>query len=157
MSTWSEIQGHFKTILDWLKTPFQKALPIQNANLNRAQHTDEEKIKSSSEIHAEALGIPFCLDPKEKALQKPPQTLLPYSFVKRNLIVVYAEEDGHLFCATHDPLLLNAIEEAEVLVKRPLELVYSTREAILETIDTLYQHNQNTASQIIDAAGDNDI
>ncbi len=118
---------------------------------------DEERQSSSSAAaHAEALGIHSIINLKERAVLHPPEVLLPYSFVKKNLIVIFSEEGGKLLLATHNPLLIDPIEEAHLLVKRPIEIVYAPREIIIETIDTLYQHNQNTASQIIHAAGESE-
>lgn len=143
----NQLKTRFKTLLH-LNTTSETEGDISNSK------DDEKHNTSSAAANAEALGICSIVNLKERAIQHPPGVLLPYSFVKKNLIVVFSEEDGKLLLATHNPCLIDPIEEAQLLVKRPIEIVYAPRETIIETIDTLYQHNQNTATQIINAAGD---
>src|SRR3989442_9296589 len=52
----------------------------------------------------------------------------------RHPFVPLAEQDGLLVIAIHDPGNLPALDELELLLKRPLRLVVSTKDAILAVL-----------------------
>ncbi len=156
MEYWTELKKQLEELINKIRSSFSKNSESDKALSKEEATKDEDHFKSSSEEYARALGIPHINNLKEIAEKTPPHTLLPYSFVKKHLIVVFSEENGTLLCATYNPLSIDGIEEARLLVKKPIELIYAPREAIIEVIDTLYQHDQSQASRIIDAATENE-
>lgn len=143
------IHGSF---LQRLRSRFQKTAPeptLEDSNaIAPVTSLPGQPAKKSAEEYAKALGLTVVTSLKEMSIEHPTTHLLPYSFVKRHLVVVYAEKEGKLFCATPDPLLLESIEEAVALVKKPIQLVLSSRDAILEAIDLLYQHQTDAARDL---------
>lgn len=123
-------------------------LPCPLPSIAPLAATTPPQPRRSAEEQAKAIGLEMRTSLHDECLQYPTQKLLPYSFVKRHLVVVYAEKDNKLLCATPDPLLLEPIEEALVLSKQPLQLVHASREAILEAIDLLYQHQTDSARDL---------
>src|SRR3989441_2279063 len=59
---------------------------------------------------------------------------IPVELMYRHPFVPLAEQDGRLVIAIHDPGNLSALDELELLLKRPLRLVVSTRDAILAVL-----------------------
>src|SRR5256884_3059255 len=59
---------------------------------------------------------------------------IPVELMYRHPFVPLAEQDGLLVIAIHDPGNLPALDELELLLKRPLRLVVSTKDAILAVL-----------------------
>ncbi len=59
---------------------------------------------------------------------------IPVELMYRHPFVPLAEQDGLLIVAIHDPGNLPALDELELLLKRPLRLVVSTKDAILAVL-----------------------
>src|SRR3989449_5096434 len=60
----------------------------------------------------------------------------------RHPFVPLAEQDGLLIVAIHDPGNLPALDELELLLKRPLRLVVSTKDAILAVLTRIEGSSQ---------------
>src|ERR1700733_2348812 len=77
------------------------------------------------------------------------KSLLPYAFVKKRLLLPIEEEEGTLLVATADPRDLEALEEARVLLGKPIIELVAPRHAIEEAIERCYHQKQDETSRLI--------
>lgn len=83
------------------------------------------------------------------AFVKEKKSLLPYAFAKRKLLLPIAEKEETILVATCDPQDLEALEEARVLLGRPIEELVAPKGAIEEAIERCYHQKEDETSKLI--------
>ncbi len=76
-------------------------------------------------------------------------TLLPYAFVKKKFLLPLEEKEGRFLVATADPLDLEALEEARVLLKKGIIELACPKHAIEEAIERTYHQKEDETSKLI--------
>lgn len=77
---------------------------------------------------------------------------IPYSFVKKNLIIPIQKNSSSILVATSDPLNLHALDDLRYRFDKDIYAVYAPQGVILKTINTLYEQNKEAASSLIEDA-----
>lgn len=98
---------------------------------------------------ATQFGMPIYRDLSTFRLSKELYKKVPYSFVKRHLIIPIQEENGVIIAAVADPLHLEPLEELRHILDRQIKPVYSPREVILMAIHECYESQHGAASQLM--------
>ncbi len=98
---------------------------------------------------ATQFGIPVMEDISTSRLSKEMYKKIPYSFVKKNLVLPIREEEGALIVAVADPLHLDPIEDLKVMLEAKIKTVYTPKEAILAAIHECYEQEHGAASELI--------
>ncbi len=75
--------------------------------------------------------------------------LLPYHFVKKRLLLPLEERKGRILVAISNPLDIETLEEARVLLGRELEEILAPRSSIEEAIERCYHQNEDETSKLI--------
>ena len=116
----------------------------------------QEKIQNSllfreenPQILAEQFGLPSYSTLTDFRVSKEIYQQIPYSFVKKNMIIPIKEEGDLILAAISDPLQLEAIEELRLMLNRKVKAVYSPKEIILEAIHDCYEKEQGVATELI--------
>lgn len=74
---------------------------------------------------------------------------IPYSFVKKHLVLPIQEENGVVIIAISDPLNLEPLEELRLMLDNDVKAVYSSADAIMTAINECYNKEHGAASQMI--------
>lgn len=114
---------------------------------------------------AEQFGMAFYPDLSSFRLSKELYRKVPYSFVKKNVIIPIKEENGAMIAAIADPLNLEPLEELRLMLDCRIKAVYSPKDVILVAIHDCYEREEGAASQLMahlsdkaeDGKGDNEI
>ena len=80
---------------------------------------------------AERLGMRIYPDLTSFELSHKLISKIPYSFVKKHMLLPIKEEEGKIIVAVSDPLKLEPIEELRHLLDKDVEAVYCPKESIL--------------------------
>ena len=75
---------------------------------------------------------------------------LPINFAKQNRLLPLREEDGLLVVAVADPLDTAVLDEARLLLERPLTPHLAPGQAILDAINQVYDRAANEAERLMD-------
>jgi len=82
---------------------------------------------------------------------------LPLSFARANLILPLREEDGKLLVAFGDPANLHAVDEIRGAYGLPVELILTTPQAALESINHLYSRASGSAQEVVEELEGEDL
>lgn len=74
---------------------------------------------------------------------------VPYSFVKKNLLLPLLISDNTLLVALHDPLNLNPLEELRFMTGHEIKTVFATKELIQEGLNLCYHQKAEETTQKI--------
>jgi len=74
---------------------------------------------------------------------------IDYPFARKHLLVPIAESDEKITVTLFDPLNLNALEEARLLLDKEVEAVFAKRELILQAIDIFYHRQEGEVSDFL--------
>jgi general secretion pathway protein E len=108
-----------------------------NLNLEEIKAwTERFEVKSLSDL----TSFPFVQERK---------AILPYSFVKKNFLLPIEENESRFLVATSNPLDLEALEEARVLLGKNIEEVVAPQSAIEEAIEQCYHQKEDETSKLI--------
>ncbi len=102
---------------------------------------------------AEQLGIPIALDLSGGPISREILKKIPYSFVKKNVLLPIKETEGKIITAVSDPLNLEPLEELRMMLDREIVAVYASKEAILNAIGIRYNAETGAASELIATLG----
>jgi len=87
-------------------------------------------------------GIASLQDLASFAIDKSLTKKVPYSFVKKYLILPLKEDELKFCIATADPFNLDCIEELRIIVGKDIETVYVARQAILAAMHEFYSQDE---------------
>lgn len=85
-------------------------------------------------------------------LDKFPKHLLekiPYSFVRKNLVLPILDNEKGVTVAISDPLNVNAIDELRFMLDREVKAVFTPEEKVLSAINTCYHQEEGGASRLL--------
>lgn len=74
---------------------------------------------------------------------------IPYTFVRKNLILPIEDCGEYLLVVLSDPLNLTAIDELKLMLDRKIKAVLSTDEALLGAINIAYHHKEGATKKLI--------
>ncbi len=94
---------------------------------------------------ADEVGIPFIEKIKIDAVPAELVELVPINFARQNRVIPVAERDGVVEVAVANPLDVHSIDDLRVLLRKPVEAVASTSEAIEDAINRLYARKEEDA------------
>src|SRR5262249_26122567 len=81
---------------------------------------------------------------------------VPYSFVKKHVVLPIHEENGFVLVSVSDPLNLEPLEELRMMLDAKIKTAYTPRETILHAINECYNQEKGAASQLIADLGTED-
>jgi general secretion pathway protein E len=94
-------------------------------------------------------GMPVYMDLTTYRLPRERYKKVPYTFVKKNLVMPIKEEGKYILVAVADPLNLEPLEELRLLLESEIKAVYSPKDAILNAINECYRQETGAASELI--------
>lgn len=98
---------------------------------------------------AEQFDMPVYEDLSLYRLPKELQKKIPYTFVKRNLVLPIAEDYGKIVVAVANPLTLEPLEELRLMLNMEIKPVYSPRDTIVRAMQTMYDQESGAASELM--------
>lgn len=99
-------------------------------------------------------GMPIYTDLSNFRLARERYKKVPYSFVKRNLVMPFKEDAGVIYVAVADPLNLEPLEELRLMLDAEIKAVYAPKEVILNSINDCYRQESGAASEMIATLGE---
>lgn len=105
---------------------------------------------------ANQFGMPIVLDLSDLQLPKEFYKKIPYSFVKKHLLLPFKKENDIIYTAIADPLNLEPLEELRLLLNCKIKAVYSPKDVILAAIHNCYEREHGAASQLMAHLSDRD-
>ncbi|GAB4238080.1 MAG: GspE/PulE family protein [Chlamydiales bacterium] len=113
---------------------------------------------------AEKFEMPIYSDLSSMRLPFEVYKKLPYSFVKKHVILPIKEEHHAILVAVADPLNLAPLEEVRYMLGREVRAAYAPKDTILSAINDCYNMQEGAASQLLadlqdseEGRGDEDI
>lgn len=94
-------------------------------------------------------GMPIVAQISQFNLGKDIYDKVPYSFVKRHVVLPYDQEDGHILVAVSDPLNLDPLQDLRYMLDREIRAVYAPKEIVLSAINECYNTETGAASKLI--------
>ncbi len=119
--------------------------PIGDVIARQAMLTGDDLNKSL----AVQFGMPIYTDLSTFQLSKEFYKKIPYSFVKKNLLIPFHLENGTVLTAVSDPLNLEPLEELRLMLDSPIKAVYSPKDLIIAAIHDCYEREHGAASQLM--------
>lgn len=98
---------------------------------------------------AQKLGMEIVRTLPKERLNKAICERIPYSFVRKNVVLPLEEKGTQTIVAVCDPLNLDALDELRMILDREIEAVYSPEEAILKAINECYNTQEGAASEFL--------
>ncbi|MFN0065008.1 MAG: type II secretion system ATPase GspE [Chlamydiales bacterium] len=74
---------------------------------------------------------------------------VPYTFIKKHLVLPIEEHEDNIVVAVADPLNINAIDELRLMLDKEIKTVFAPQAAILHAINICYHQKEGTTSQFI--------
>ncbi|NGX61219.1 MAG: Type II secretion system protein E [Chlamydiae bacterium] len=106
-------------------------------------------MSSEKQQLAEKLGMEVVADLSTQTFPKELYKKIPYSFVRKNLILPIEERGDEVLAAAADPLNLNGVDELRFLLEREIRTVFSPEEEILKAMNECYNTKEGAASQFL--------
>lgn len=101
------------------------------------------------ETQAKELGMEVRRDLSQLSLDKGWYKKIPYAFVRKHLVLPVREEGNTLVVAVADPMRLEALEELQLMLDRPVRSIYSPKSVLMEAISACYDLEKGAASKLI--------
>jgi len=98
---------------------------------------------------ADSIGVPFSADLSSYRYVKERVQILPYAFSKHHAVLPVDEVMGKLLIAHLRPFDLEMLEEVRCIVRKEIEEILTTKEAIEEAIERCYHQKDHVASELI--------
>lgn len=78
---------------------------------------------------------------------------IPYSFVKKHVVLPVDEKNGTVIVAVADPLNLEPVEELRLMLQSKIKTIYSPHDVILHAINDCYNQQSGAASEMLATMG----
>lgn len=101
------------------------------------------------EALATQFGMEICKDLNAGSISTEIRRSVPYTFVKKHLVLPIDELEETVIVAINDPLNLEALDDLRVMLERPVEAVYAPKDLMLEAIRLRYDQKEGAASELI--------
>jgi len=98
---------------------------------------------------AKKLGMEILTSLPKDRLNKSACAQVPYSFVKKHLLLPLEMHDGQIMVAVADPLNLNALDELRLILDQEIKAVFAPEETILMAINECYNMQEGAASEFL--------
>jgi general secretion pathway protein E len=98
---------------------------------------------------AQKLGMEVVRTLPKERLNKTVCERVPYSFVRKNVVLPLEENNKQAVVAVCDPLNLDALDELRLILDREIKAVYTPEEAILRAINECYNTQEGAASEFL--------
>ena len=98
---------------------------------------------------AQKLGMEVVRTLPKERLNKSICERIPYSFVRKNVLLPLEDKDGQTIVAVCDPLNLDALDELRLMLDREIKAIYSPEESILRAINECYNTQEGAASEFL--------
>lgn len=155
-----DVKDLFKKGKQWIEEKLgKKALPQESSETPAAEEMSEDDFFEFEENHvklAEQFGLQVFEDISSLRLSPAIYKKVPYTFVRKHLLLPIAQENGTILIAVSDPLNLEPLQELRYLLDMPVKAVYSPKEEILTAINECYNKESGTASEIIAGLSEQD-
>ncbi len=98
---------------------------------------------------AKRLGMEILTTLPKERLNKAICEQVPYSFVRKNVLLPFEQRGNQTVVAVADPLNLNALDELRFILDKDIKAVYSSEETILTAINECYNTKEGAASKFL--------
>lgn len=98
---------------------------------------------------AKQLGMDIRLTIPKSLYNKAICEKIPYSFVKKNILLPLDLESDDLHVAVSDPLNLDAIDELRLILDQEIKTLFCPEQAILNAINDCYHSHEGAASEFL--------
>ena len=98
---------------------------------------------------AKQFGMAIYTDLSHLQMTREHYKKVPYSFVKKHLVLPIQEENGVMVIAVADPLNLEPLEELRLMLEQDVKAVYASSDSIMTAINECYNTEHGAASQLI--------
>lgn len=105
---------------------------------------------------AKRLQLPIVSSLAELPIDRRLMKVVPYSFVKRSLVLPVVETETALTVASSDPLATDAYDELRYRFGKPIKAIWVPKEALLSGIHEYYQQDENAANILLEAIGESE-
>jgi general secretion pathway protein E len=130
----------FSRFLSFRKKPENREPVDSPAQKPRVEHLQEAQIKQL----AKTLGLESYDSLASFQIDKKLTKLIPYSFVKKHIVLPLARTDSSVLIGISDLLNIDAIEELRYLIGQNIETAYVPRQIIMAAIHEYY-HSDDEA------------
>lgn len=123
-----------------------------SSSLSVGEELMRQGVLGGGDVHialARQFGLPIYSDLSTLRLPRDSYKKIPYSFVKKHIVLPIQEEQGSIIVAVADPLNLESLEELRLMLDCPVKAVYSSKDSIMSAINDCYNKEQGEASQMI--------
>src|SRR5574338_22762 len=132
-------QTHFDQVKHFVRKRLKKQSSVEEVavtaqNRQKPHAFDEAQAKET----AVQLGLATYENLSSFTIDRSLTKLVPYSFVKKHLVLPVAETADSLVVVTSDPLNIDAIEELRHLINRQIDTAYVPKAAIVAAIHEYY-------------------
>jgi general secretion pathway protein E len=117
---------------------------IKSSGTVKLRGADDETVKAT----AKSLGIAVFDDLSSFTIERKLTKQVPYSVVKKHMVLPVGEVNDAILVATNDPFNLDAIEELRLLLKRNIETVFVPKQAIIAAVHEYYHQDDIAPSEI---------
>ena len=153
VKTYEKAKGKLRSCSNHLQKNVLKRLKTGNSHQNETYTSfvkppafDEEQAKA----YAAQLGMATFSDLSTFTIEKALTRLVPYSFVKKHLVLPLSQKETSVVVATSDLLNIDAIEELRYLLRQDIETVFVPKQAILSAIHEYYHQDDGSASNMLE-------
>ncbi len=101
------------------------------------------------------LGLPF--RPELGSIDRELALKVPITYAKKAIVIPLKKENGTVFAATSEPLLLSTADDLSVLFGADIELCLATSEAILDNLNRLHSEDLNKAEDTAQEMEEEDL
>ncbi len=98
---------------------------------------------------AQKLGMQIVKTIPKKLLNKTLCEHIPYSFVRKNILLPLEDKESYTSVAVSDPLNLDALDELRLILDKEIRAVYAPEEAILSAINECYHAEEGATSEFL--------
>jgi general secretion pathway protein E len=84
-----------------------------------------------------------------KEIDKSFCAIIPYSFVRKHLLLPISQIESEVIVAVSDPLNLDAIDELRLILNREIKTVYAPEPILLSAISDCYHTQEGAASEFL--------
>ncbi len=81
---------------------------------------------------------------------------IPITYAKQHKILPLAEHDGIVYCATSDPLEVTAADDVRTIFGKPVELIVTTSDVVLDAINRVWERQGATGNLEGDQANEDE-
>lgn len=144
----------FSSVKDFARNTLHSIAPSLLPSKEETQKNPFQTVRKMStedgKSIAERLGIPLVSSLAELPIDKALIKTIPYTFVKKTLILPICQDEVTLTVAMCDPLATENFEELKFQSKKKLKLIYAPKEIILSALTEYFHQDPHAANALLD-------